>query len=163
MFSVTGHCWLGIQHTGKYFRTQKGKNCDLYCKLKIFPFKETIKQGTPYVNCFFSRLKFPALTGTGWKYHLKYIEKNWYSYWLSVHWTNRCQVTVIASYQATAVSWHLFVCCILRKEQKQSWSLYLIWHFHCPPYQTYIVQLAFFFCIIIIATVNSFKKICNEI
>ena len=76
--------------------------------------------------------------GRGWQYHFKCIEQNWYSYLLSVHWTYRCQVTVIASwqaYQATSVSWHLFVCCILRKDIKQSCPLYLIWHFQRPPYQ----------------------------
>ena len=49
--------------------------------------------------------------GRGWHYHSKYIEQSSYSYLLSLHWTNRCQVTVIASWQAyksTAVSWHLF-------------------------------------------------------
>ena len=75
--------------------------------------------------------------GRGWHYHSKYIEQSSYSYLLSLHWTNRCQVSVIASltaYKATAVSWRLFVCCILRKELKQSCPLYLIWHFQPPPY-----------------------------
>ena len=74
--------------------------------------------------------------GRGWQYHLKDMEQNSYSYLLSVHWTNRCQVTVIPSWQAlknTAVSWHLFVWCILRKELKQSCPLYLICHFKRPP------------------------------
>ena len=37
------------------------------------------------------------------------------------------------AHQAIAVSWHLYICCILRKEVKHSSSLYLIWHFQPPP------------------------------
>ena len=69
--------------------------------------------------------------GRGWQYHLKYIKQNWYSYLLRMHWTNRCQVAVIASwhaYKATTVRWHQW-----RKCQKISCPLYLLWHFQHPP------------------------------
>ena len=55
--------------------------------------------------------------------------------------TYRCQMTVInlwQAYQVTTVSWHLYVCCILRKEGNQSLSFYFIWHSQPPPY--YVVH-----------------------
>ena len=85
------------------------------------------------VQCFYHT--HYIIYGRGWQYHFKYIEQNSYKYLLSVHSTNRCRVTSIALWQAfkfTAVSWHLIVFCILRKELKQSCHLNLIWHFQRP-------------------------------
>ena len=56
----------------------------------------------------------------------------------------RCQLTVIAWYachEAITVRWHLYVCCILRKEVQQSCPLYLIWYFQPPTfYLTALLQ-----------------------
>ena len=51
--------------------------------------------------------------------------------------TYRCHLTVIASWQAysaRAASWHLYFCCIQRKDVQQSSPLYLIWYFQPPPW-----------------------------
>ena len=77
---------------------------------------------------------FCLLTG-GWKYHIKYKGLAGFTSILNRQQMCRCHLTVIPlwqAYQATAVSWHLYICCILRKAVKQSSPLYLIWHFQPP-------------------------------
>ena len=79
----------------------------------------------------------------GWKYHNRYKGLDCLTSFLNRQQSYRCNLTVIASwqaYQAIAASWHLYFCCILRKEVQQSSHLYLIWHFQPPPY---IVQNCF--------------------
>ena len=47
-----------------------------------------------------------------------------------------CLLTVVALYvchEVITVRWHLYVCCIVRKETKESCSMYLIWYFQPPP------------------------------
>ena len=64
----------------------------------------------------------------------------------------RCHLTVITSwqaYQATTVSWHLDICCILRKEVKQSCPIHLLWHFQPPPCQPFKIRYLFIKPIII--------------
>ena len=80
----------------------------------------------------------PYIQLFNWKYHIKYKEVDCFTSFVSRQQTYRCHLTVIASlqaYQATAVSWHMYICCILRKEVKQSSPLYLIWHFQPPSYE----------------------------
>ena len=70
--------------------------------------------------------------GGGWKYHIKCCCTSLFSM-LQAY---RC-LTVIASwhaYEATTVGWHLYMCCIARKEINQSCPMYLLWHFQPLPY-----------------------------
>ena len=74
------------------------------------------------------------LEGGGWKYK----GLGCFTSFLNRQQTYRCHLTVIASWQAysaRAAHWHLYFCCIHRKEVQQSSPLYLIWYFQPPPYR----------------------------
>ena len=78
----------------------------------------------------------------GWKCHNKYKGQDWLFSFLSMQQIYRCQLTVLAWYachEAIAVIWHLYVCCILRKEVQQSCTLHLIWYFQPPPLSNIII------------------------
>ena len=85
-------------------------------------------------NCFcqindFSLWFFFYIKGGGWKCHIKYKGQDWFISFLSMQQVFRFHLTAIASwqtYQATTVSWHLYISWLLRKEVKQSYPLYLI-------------------------------------
>ena len=73
------------------------------------------------------------LEGGGWKYK----GLGCFTSFLNRQQTYRCHLTVIASWQAysaRAAHWHLYFCCIHRKEVQQSSPLYLIWYFQPPPW-----------------------------
>ena len=75
--------------------------------------------------------------GGGWKCHIKYKGLDFFTSFLSMQYMCRCQLTAIAwhaSHEAITARWHLYVCCLLRKEVKQSSPLYLIWYFQPPPF-----------------------------
>ena len=75
----------------------------------------------------------------GWNYHIQNKGLDCFTSFLNRQQRYRCQLTVIAlwqAYQAIAASWHLHFCCMLRKEVQQSSPLYFIWHFQPPPKDT---------------------------
>ena len=72
----------------------------------------------------------------GWKCRIKYRGQDCVASFNFIQQIYRYQLTFVAWYVchiALTVTWHLYTCCILRKEINQSCPLYFKWHFQPPP------------------------------